>query len=220
MYKPLKKFLKTRGYTVHSEVEGVDVMAQKDGELLIVEMKTAFNLQLVYQLIERLKLTDQVYAYVPLKKGGRWPKAYKRMCALLKRLHCGLLTLDQHTHSKVVLEFPPAVFRPRKNYAKKRLALKECAGRSLDLNKGGSTGEPLFTAYKEKVIRIAMYLMENGPTPSRVIKEALAIDQAGKILQRNYFRWFDRVSHGVYKITPEFQFFRIQYQDQIDQLWR
>ena len=87
MYKPLKKLLKAKGYTVHSEVESLDVMAQKGDELLIVEMKTSFNLQLIYQLIERLKITDQVYAYVPLGKGGRWPKSYKRMCALLKRLH-------------------------------------------------------------------------------------------------------------------------------------
>ena len=84
MYKPLKKYLTAQGYAVHSEVEGVDVMAQKGDELLIVEMKTSFNLQLVYQLIERLKITDQVYAYVPLGKGGRWPKTYKRMCGLLK----------------------------------------------------------------------------------------------------------------------------------------
>ena len=35
-------------------------------------MKTSFNLQLFYQLIERLKITTQVYAYIPLAKGGRY----------------------------------------------------------------------------------------------------------------------------------------------------
>ena len=43
MYKPLKKFLIKKGYTVHSEVESVDVMAQKGGELLIIEMKTIYT---------------------------------------------------------------------------------------------------------------------------------------------------------------------------------
>ena len=100
-------------------------MAQKGDELLIVEMKTSFNLQLVYQLIERLKITDKVYACVPLGKGGRWPKAYKRMCGLLKRLHCGLITLDQHTKKKIVVEFEPTPFKSHKNYTKKNLALKE-----------------------------------------------------------------------------------------------
>jgi len=220
MYKPLKKFLKAKGYTVHSEVESVDVMARKGDELLIVEMKTSFTLQLIYQLIERLKITDQVYAYVPLGKGGRWPKSYKRMCAVLKRLHCGLLTLDQHTKKQVVLEFEPAPFTGRKNYAKKNLALKEFEGRSIDLNRGGSTRELLFTAYKENAIRVAMYLFEHGVSSTKDIKESLDMAKTTDILNRNYQGWFERVSHGVYGITPEFEFFRLKYQKKIKQLWR
>lgn len=220
MYKPLKKFLEKKGYTVHSEVEGVDVMAQKGDELLIVEMKTSFNLQLIYQLIERLKITDQVYAYIPLGKGGRWPKSYKRMCGLLKRLHCGLITLDQHTQKQIVIEFEPASFKGRKNYTKKNLALKEFEGRSIDLNRGGSTRELLFTSYKEKAIRVAMYLFEHGATSSREIKEKLDIDKAADVLNKNYYRWFERVSHGVYGLTPEFEFFRLKYKKKINKLWR
>lgn len=220
MYKPLKKFLKAKGYTVHSEVESVDVMAQKGDELLIVEMKTSFNLQLIYQLIERLKVTDQVYAYILLGKGGRWPKSYKRMCALLKRLHCGLITLDQHTKKQVVLEFEPGPFKPRKNYTKKSLALKEFQGRSIDLNQGGSTRELLFTAYKEKAIRIAMYLFEHGASSTQDIKEKLDMEKTVDILNKNYQGWFERVSRGVYQLTPEFEFFRLKYQKKIKQLWR
>ena len=220
MYKPLKKFLEKQGYTVHSEVESVDVMAQKDDETLIVEMKTSFNLQLVYQLIERLKITDQVYAYIPLKKGGRWPKTYKRMCGLLRRLNCGLLTLDQHTKKQVVMEFEPSEFTGRTNYARKNLALKEFSQRSIDLNQGGSTKELLFTAYKEKAIRIALYLFEKGASSTKDIKNDLEIEKAALILSKNYQRWFDRTSRGVYHITPEFEFFKLKYQKQIDQLWR
>ena len=220
MYKPLKKFLKAKGYTVHSEVESVDVMAQKGDEVLIVEMKTSFNLQLIYQLIERLKITDEVYAYVPLGKGGRWPKTYKKMCALLRRLNCGLLTLDQHTRKQVVLEFEPAPFKSRKNYTKKKLALKEFEGRSIDLNKGGSTRELLFTAYKEKAIRIAMYLFEHGPSSTKEIREKLDIGKTVDVLNKNYQRWFERSSHGVYQLTPEFEFFRLKYNKKIDKLWR
>lgn len=220
MYKPLKNFLKAKGYVVHSEVESVDVMAQKGDELLMIEMKTSFNLQLVYQLIERLKITDQVYAYIPLGKGGRWPKSYKRMCGLLKRLHCGLITLDQHTQKEVVVEFEPAAFKGRKNYTKKKLAIKEFEGRSIDLNQGGSTRELLFTAYKEKAIRIAMYLSECGASSTQEIREKLDIDKTVDIFNKNYQGWFERVSHGVYRITPEFEFFRLKYQKKINQLWR
>lgn len=220
MYNPLKHFLTQKGYAVHSEVEGVDVMAKKDDELLIVEMKTSFNLQLVYQLIERLKITDQVYAYIPLKKGGRWPKSYKRMCGLLKRLHCGLITLDQHTRKVVTVEFDPHPFTHRKNYSKKKLAVREFEGRSVDLNQGGSTQEILFTSYRENAIRIAMFLCEKGPTSARNVKESLSIENASVILKRNHMNWYERVSHGIYKIAPEFEFFRLEYGDKIDQLWR
>lgn len=220
MYKPLKKYLEKEGYVVHSEVESVDVMAQRDDELLIVEMKTSFNLQLIYQLTERLKITDQVYAYVPLGKGGRWPKTYKRMCGVLKRLHCGLFTLDQHTKKQVVLEFEPKPFKGRKNYRKRKMALKEFAGRSIDLNEAGSTKEILFTSYKEQAIRIAMYLFENGPSTTKEVRESLDIKRAAVILNRNYLRWFEPVSRGVYQLTPEFEFFRLEHQKKIKQLWR
>jgi len=220
MYKPLKKFFNSKGYAVYSEVESVDVIAQKDDELIIIEMKTSFNLQLIYQLIERLKITNQVYAYIPLTKGGRWPKTYKRMCGLLKRLNCGLITLDQHTKKNVVIEFEPAPFTPRKNYAKKNLILNELKGRSIDLNEGGSTRELIFTAYKERAIRIAMFLFERGASSTQDIKESLDIEKTVDILNKNYQGWFVRVSRGVYQLTPDFEFFRLKYQKKIKQLWR
>lgn len=220
LYKPLKRFLEKRGYLVHSEVKGVDVMAQKGDELLIVEMKLAFNLQLVYQLIERLKMTEQVYAYVPLKKGGRWPKAYKKMCGLLKRLNCGLITVDAETKKQVVVEFEPTPFTRRKNYKKKKSAVKEFEGRSIDLNQGGSTKELLFTAYKEKVIRIAMYLFEKGASSTQTVKKDLDIEAAPLILYNNHHGWFKRMSRGVYQLTSEFQFFRLKHDEKIKQLWR
>ncbi len=220
MYKPLKKYLQAQGYEVHSEVEDIDVMARRDDEILIVEMKTAFNLQLIYQLAERLKITEHVYAYVPLGKRGRWPKSYKRMCGILKRLNCGLITLDSKTRKQVVVEFEPGPFQGRKNYAKRKLAVREFEGRSIDLNAAGSTKEILFTSYKEKAIRIAMYLFENGPSSTKDIREGLDIDRTGDILYRNHMRWFDRVSHGVYQLSPEFEFFRLEHAEKIEQLWR
>lgn len=82
MYAPLKTYLEEKGFEVHAEVNGADVMAKKDGARLIIEMKTSFSLQLIYQLVERLKITPQVYAYVPIKKGGKYSKAYKKNVCL------------------------------------------------------------------------------------------------------------------------------------------
>ncbi|MCK5081962.1 MAG: hypothetical protein KAR31_03565, partial [Candidatus Omnitrophica bacterium] len=90
----------------------------------------------------------------------------------------------------------------------------------IDLNQGGSTKELLFTAYKEKAIRVAMYLFEHGVSSTQDIKENLDIKTAGDILNRNYQGWFERVKRGLYQLTPEFEFFRIKYQKEIKQLWR
>jgi hypothetical protein len=220
LYPPLKTYLEAMGYTVHAEVNGVDVMARRESELVIVEMKTAFNLQLVYQLIERLKITEHVYAFIPLGPGGRWPKSYKRMCGLLKRLHCGLLTLDNKTRSTVTLEFTPAPFQRRKNYARRKQLLREADGRILDLNQAGCTKEILFTAYKEKALRVALFLLENGASSPAAVREALDIESAGEILLRNHMRWFERIRRGVYTVTPEFEFFRLRHAGRIRQLWR
>ncbi|MGE0269262.1 MAG: DUF2161 family putative PD-(D/E)XK-type phosphodiesterase [Candidatus Omnitrophota bacterium] len=218
MYPPVKKFLEREGYTVHSEVEGIDILAKKDGEMIAVEMKTGFNLKLVYQLIERRKIADKVYAYIPLGKGGRWPKEYKRMCGLLKRLECGLMTLDIRDRKKTVqIEFEPRPYAGYKNYAKKKSALKEFDGRSLDLNQAGSRSEALFTAYKEKAIRLALFLYENGPSTTKKLNDQLQIEHAARILQNNHNFWFDRASRGVYQITPEFEKFLMANRKKIEQ---
>ncbi|MFT5169449.1 MAG: hypothetical protein ACI9F2_000014 [Lysobacterales bacterium] len=220
MYLPLKLHLEDQGYLVHSEVEDIDIMAMKGKEIVIVEMKMTFSFLLVHQLVERLKITDLVYACIPLGKKGRWPKSYKKMCSILKRLNCGLITLDQATMSNVVVEFEPGPFTGNLSPKKKKLAIKEFEGRSIDLNQGGCRGEILFTSYKEQVIRIAMYLFENGAAPIKEIRENLDIEKTREILNSNYFKWFDRVARGVYQVTPEFEFFRIKYKKEVDQLWR
>ncbi|MBP9854684.1 MAG: hypothetical protein KBD53_07445 [Candidatus Omnitrophica bacterium] len=216
MYYPLKEFLEKAGYTVHSEVNDIDVLAKKGEEIIAVEMKTAFNLKFVYQLIERRKIADKVYAYVPLGKGGRWPKGYKQMCGLLKRLECGLMTLD--SKKTVCMEFEPQSYAGYKNYAKKKMALKEFHGRSLDLNQGGSRSELLFTAYKEKAIRLALFLYENGPVETKRLTTTLIdIEHPARILRDNHQFWFERVSRGVYQITPEFEKFLMANRKKIEQ---
>lgn len=218
MYPPIKKFLEQAGYKVRSEVDSIDILAQKGEEMIAVEMKTSFNLKLVYQLIERRKIVDKVYAYLPLGKGGRWPKAYKQMCGLLRRLECGLITLAVRDKQKTVtIEFEPQPYAGYKNYAKKKRALKEFNGRSLDLNLAGSRSEKLFTVYKEKAIRLALFLYENGPTATAKLNDQLQIEHAARILRDNHQFWFERVARGIYQITPEFEKFLMSNRTKIEQ---
>lgn len=220
MYPPLKKFLRTKGYVVHSEVDDIDVLAKKGDEYCIIEMKTSFTMKLVFQLIERLKITDQVYAYVPLGKGGRWPKEYKKMCALLKRLELGLITLDINKDNLVTMEFEPKKFTGRTNYKKKKSVLKEFEGRRVDLNLGGSTKEKIFTVYKEKAIRVAMFLFKHGAATPKEIRSQLEIEQVLSILTQNHYKWFNRVKHGVYESAPAFEEFYTDNKVKISQLVR
>ena len=86
LYEPIRAFLEEEGYQVQAEVKDCDIAAVKDGQLVIVELKKAFNLKLVYQGLERQSLTEQVFVAIPRPKKGQREKAWKDMLKLLKRL--------------------------------------------------------------------------------------------------------------------------------------
>ena len=52
LYEPIHKWLINNGYEVQAEVQSCDVVAQKEDELTIIELKKSFNLKLVYQCME------------------------------------------------------------------------------------------------------------------------------------------------------------------------
>ncbi len=60
LYKPVKNYLEKKGFKVRAEVKNIDVAAECNGILLAVELKTSFNLKLVYQAIDRQKIADLV----------------------------------------------------------------------------------------------------------------------------------------------------------------
>ncbi|MBE6008931.1 MAG: hypothetical protein E7235_07020, partial [Lachnospiraceae bacterium] len=63
LYAPLKERFEKSGYAVRGEVKNCDLVAEKDGHFVVVEMKTAFNLKLVYQALERKRLAQEVRMY-------------------------------------------------------------------------------------------------------------------------------------------------------------
>lgn len=218
MYAPLKQYLEEAGYEVISEVNGIDVMAQKGDEVILIEMKVAFNMKLVYQLIERLKISSEVYAYIPIGKGGKWAKGYKQMCGLLKRLEVGLITLDTRNGKELVtVEFDPKAFVGRKNYKKKNRALKEFDNRGLDLNKGGTRGK-LVTAYKMDAMKLGLAMETEELWSPKTLKELTGIQNARAILYNNYYKWFERVGRGQYSLTETYHLFRKEHNDMFEQV--
>lgn len=74
----------------------------------------------------------------------------------------------------------------------------------MDLNKGGSKGKKLVTAYREASILIATSLQQYGPLSTKELRE-LGSDnkKTTSILNQNYYGWFERVKKGVYKLTEK-----------------
>ena len=203
LYEPIRAFLEEEGYQVQAEVKSCDIAAVKDGQMVIVELKKAFNLKLVYQALERQSLTDQVFVAIPRPKKGQREKAWKDMLKLLKRLELGLLTvaLDSPLHTvDVVLE--PSDSLAWKNRRKREKVQAELEQRQVDANVGGMTRRKIMTAFREKSIRLACLLEREGQISTAELRERGLEDHIG-ILSRNYDKWFQRVEKGVYALSEK-----------------
>lgn len=203
LYEPIRAFLEEEGYQVQAEVKDCDIAAVKDGQLLIVELKKAFNLKLVYQGMERQSLTDQVFVAIPRPKKGAREKAWKDMLKLLKRLELGLLTVALDSPLKtvdVVLE--PSDSLAWKNRKKREKLQAELEHRQVDGNVGGMTRRKIMTAFREKSIRLACLLEREGQVSTATLRER-GMEEYLPLLGRNYDKWFGRVEKGVYTLSEK-----------------
>ena len=203
LYEPIRAFLEEEGYQVQAEVKNCDIAAVKDGQMVIVELKKAFNLKLVYQGLERQSLTEQVFVAIPRPKKGAREKAWKDMLKLLKRLELGLLTvaLDSPLQTvDVVLE--PSDSIAWKNRKKREKVQAELEQRQVDGNVGGMTRKKIMTAFREKSIRLACLLEREERVSLAGLRERGMEDSVG-ILSRNYDKWFKRVEKGVYALSDK-----------------
>lgn len=203
LYEPIRAFLEEEGYQVQAEVKHCDIAAVKDGQMVIVELKKAFSLKLVYQGLERQSLTDQVFVAIPRPKKGAREKSWKDMLKLLKRLELGLLTvaLDSPLRTvDVVLE--PSDSLAWKNRKKREKLQAELENRQVDANVGGMTRRKIMTAFREKSIRLACLLEKEEQVSLASLRERSMEDYVG-ILIRNYDKWFKRVEKGVYALSEK-----------------
>ncbi|MBQ7759025.1 DUF2161 family putative PD-(D/E)XK-type phosphodiesterase [Anaerotignum sp.] len=203
LYEPIRAFLEEEGYQVQAEVKNCDIAAVKDGQLLIVELKKAFSLKLVYQGLERQSLTEQVFVAIPRPKKGAREKSWKDMLKLLKRLELGLLTVALDSPLKtvdVVLE--PSDSLAWKNRKKRERVKAEMENRQMDVNVGGMTRRKIITVFREKSIRLACLLEKEGQVSMASLRERGMGDYVG-LLSRNYDKWFQRVEKGVYALSEK-----------------
>ncbi|KUP26406.1 DUF2161 family putative PD-(D/E)XK-type phosphodiesterase, partial [Paenibacillus sp. DMB5] len=166
LYAPLKAYFERYGYSIKGEVRTCDLVGLREGEdqPLIVEMKKTFNLALLLQGVERLRLSPNVYLAVERvrDKKGAVNQRWGELTGLCRRLGLGLITVVFYKTKAPLVEVlaepgdaPPQV---RSGARRREKLLLEFRERSGDYNTGGSTRVKLVTAYREKALRVALAL--------------------------------------------------------------
>lgn len=201
LYPPLKSWLEEAGYEVFGEVRGCDLAARREGQLLLVEMKLAINLDLLLQLLRRQEAEALVYAAVPAPAAQN--KRWRELTRLLKRLEAGLILVHfSQVRPRVELAFHPVVQERRRSRKKTQAFLAEMSGRGRDHNIGGGTRQKLVTAYREQALMIARLLERSGPSSPKVLREMGSGPKTGPILLANHYQWFERLERGLYALSP------------------
>ncbi|MCQ4726089.1 DUF2161 family putative PD-(D/E)XK-type phosphodiesterase [Anaerotignum faecicola] len=203
LFPPVSDFFENLGYNVFGEVNGCDLIAKKSDEMIIVELKKAFCLKLVYQAVNRQELSDLVYVAVGRSEKGMRDSSFKNMIKLLKRLDIGLITVAMDSPVKtvdVILE-PKAI--KCKSGQKKRMLKIELNGRSENLNNGGVNRTEIVTAYREKSIELLCLTDKIGTITNKMLKQAGYENKNISILYKNYYGWFLKTGKAEYTVSDK-----------------
>lgn len=198
LYPAVKAFLEAQGFVVKGEVRGCDVVAVRADDaatLAICELKAAFSLELVLQGIDRMRVADEVWLAVAATRKGRDRDG--RAHRLCRMLGFGLLAV-MPARNRVDILVQPEPYKPRPNKPERKRLLTEHAKRRGDPTEGGSTRQPIMTAYRQQALDCAAALREGPRTPRDLRPVA---PDAASILQRNVYGWFERIERGVYRLT-------------------
>lgn len=209
LYSPIKRYYEARGYEVRSEVMHCDMVAVHPdrNETVIVEMKKTFNLALLLQGIERLRLEADVVLAVERnrKKSGAVNQRFGDLTELCRMLGLGLMTVTFYKTKAPVIEMlcepgdPP--IRGVRHRKRERL-LTEFRERSGDYNVGGSANRKLVTAYREKALRCAYVLQVKGPSSPKDVAALTGFSRSGQLMRENHYGWFRRIERGKYALQP------------------
>lgn len=207
LFAPIKELLEKNDFKVCGEVNNCDIVAMKEDEVIIVELKTGITLELIFQAIKRQRMNENVYIGVPrLKVMGT--KKWKDYILLMKRLGLGLIVVTLHETPYAEIWLEPSVFdlikSMKRGKRKKQKLIKEFSGRNFDANVGGSRGSKIMTAYKDKSLFIACCLLYYGPlSPKQLKKFGSCEKKTNSILIKNFNHWFYRIRNGLYDLSDE-----------------
>ncbi|MCM1990999.1 DUF2161 family putative PD-(D/E)XK-type phosphodiesterase [Oceanirhabdus seepicola] len=219
MYAPLKKFLERQGFNVKGEVKDCDIVGDRDGHVVIIEMKKSLNFKLLLQGSLRQKLAENVYLAIEKPKKSHFTKEWNDKKYLLKRLELGLIFVSK---DKVEVIIEPKEYNlknvRRRNKKKRESLIKEFNNRTGDFNSGGVSKSKIVTAYREETLKIAYYINENGEISIKELIKLGCTKKTSSILQKNFYDWFKRVKRGTYSLTDKGERALRDYSDVIENI--
>ena len=124
-------------------------MALREGEptaVVIGELKLTFTLDLVLQAVDRTAVCDEVWLAVRASRRGRGREGDPRIRKLCRFLGFGLLCVFASGRVQVLVE--PVPWRPRRDARRRSKIVDEHRRRIGDPASGGSTRQPIMTAYR------------------------------------------------------------------------
>lgn len=195
LYGPVRDYLENLGYQVKGEVKDCDIAALRDGELIVVELKRGFTLELIYQALDRQRVADGVYVAVPLPKRGYRAPHIRDMERLCRRLELGLIFVGFTAKGLAQVDVavhPREAAPPRRDSRRRRAVIREHQGRTGSANTGGVTRQKILTAYKEQSLRAADILRQRGPLRAEEVRAMGGGEGIAGILGRNVLGWFGR----------------------------
>jgi hypothetical protein len=144
-----------------------------------------------------MRAADEVWLAVPATRRGR--DRDPRVHCLCRLLGFGLMAVSA-TRDRVEVLVEPGPYQPRRDHRRRRQLLSEHARRRGDPSPGGGSRQPVMTAYRQQALACAV-LLSAGPGSPRDLR-TVAPD-AGRILLRNAYGWFERTQRGVYQLTAD-----------------
>lgn len=216
LYGPVHDYLEALGYQVQGEVKGCDLTAIMGEELVVVELKTSFNLRLLSQAVKRQRVADSVYIAIPNPKGGARSAGWRDMCMLLRRLELGLITVAPgRNDNQVEVHFHPNTFDRLKSLRSgkkiRHHIIKESMNRSGHYNTGGTNRTKLITVYREQAIHLVCCMMKYGNMSPAQLKKLGTCAKTPNILRDNHYGWFTKVSRGMYALNDSAREFLDEY---------
>ena len=199
LYLPVKRFLEKLGFEVKGEICGCDLVALRGDEptaVIIGELKLTFTLELVLQAVDRFPVCDEIWLAVRMSRRGRGREGDPRVKKLCRLLGLGLLAVTALGKVEVLVE--PVPWRPRRDAKRRSRIVDEHRRRRGDPAAGGSTRQPIMTAYRQQALACAAALAQRPARP-RDLKNGMP--DAPKILLSNVYGWFVRVERGVYSLS-------------------